>query len=130
MAAIPSARARGGAQILLKARRRIGMKFAGRWIPPVIGIYASTWKDVAVGHEGVAGRPCPYEDMGPVTHQNDGRRVLGAHVSPDVKLGPGLGFDICNDRHVFAIGLQWALRMHGFGEDVPVVAYVEPEPWT
>jgi len=28
------------------------------------------------------------------------------------------------------IGLQWALRMHGFGEDVPAVAYVEPEPWT
>ena len=106
------------------------MKFAGRWNPRVIGIYASTWKDVAVGHEGVAGRPCPYEDMGPVTHQNDGRRVLGAHVSPDVKLGPGLGFDICNDRHVFAEAMHPQRPLQADREDVPVVAYVEPEPWT
>jgi uncharacterized protein (DUF983 family) len=29
------------------------------------------------------------------------------------------------------IALQWALRMHGFGDDVPaVVTIAEPEPWT
>ena len=27
------------------------------------------------------------------------------------------------------IALQWALRMHGFGDDVPVAVVAEPEPW-
>ena len=28
------------------------------------------------------------------------------------------------------IALQWALRMHGFGDDVPVAVVAEPEPWS